>query len=94
MSCRSSAGLQGGLDDGSDLELLADVKRIGDGLRDGCRSARSYLESGAPSDFDDAKARFTDVVDAIVRAESLARAKYRRMGGNPDSLASFKTALR
>ena len=89
-----SAGLQGGLDDGSDLELLAAVKRIGDGLHDGCKSAGSYLETNAASDFDDAKARFADVVDAIVRAESLARAKYRRMGGNPASLASFKTALR
>jgi hypothetical protein len=89
-----SPGLQGGLDDGSDLEFLAAVKRIGDGLHDGCRSARSYLDTNAVSDFDDAKARFADVVEAIVRAETLARAKYRRIGGNPDSLASFETALR
>ncbi len=89
-----SSGLQGGLDNGSDLEFLAAIKRIGDGLHDGCRSARSYLETNAASDFDDAKARFDEVVEAIVRAESLARAKYQRMGGNPDRLASFKTALR
>jgi len=89
-----SSGLEGGLDNGSDLEFLAAVKRIGDGLHDGCRSARAYLANNATSDFDDAKTRFADVVDAIVRAESLARAKYQRMGGNPNELASFKTALR
>jgi hypothetical protein len=89
-----AAGLQGGLDNGSDLELLAATKRIGDGLHGGCTSARAYIETSAPSDFDDAKTRFADVVEAIVRAESLARAKYQRMGGNPDNLASFKTALR
>lgn len=89
-----SSGLQVGLDSGSDLELLAAIKRIGDGLHDGCKSARTYLQTNATSDFDDARTRFADVVDAIVRSESLARAKYQRMGGNPDGLASFKTALR
>lgn len=89
-----SSDLQLGVEDGSDLEFLAAIKKVGDGLQFGCQSARSYLDTNAASDFDGAKARFADVVDGIVQAETLARAKYQRLGGNPDSLLSFKTALR
>lgn|GEM_PF-3320418 len=89
-----SSYLQISIDNGSDLEFLAAIKKVGDGLQYGCKSARSYLETNAASDFEDAKSRFADVVDGIVQAETLARAKYQRLGGNPDSLLSFKTALR
>ena len=89
-----SSDLQLSIDNGSDLEFLAAIKKVGDGLQFGCKSARSYLDTNAASDFDSAKARFADVVDGIVQAETLARAKYQRLGGNPDSLLSFKTALR
>jgi len=78
---------------GSDLELVAAIKKVGDGLWHGCKSARSYLETNAASDFNEAKTRFSDVVDGIVQAEILARSRYQRMGGNPDTLPSFKTAL-
>ncbi len=89
-----AADLQVGVDNGSDFELLAAIKKVGDGLRYGCKSARSYLETNATSDFEDAKTRFADVVDGIFQSESLARSKYQRLGGKPDSLASFKTAVR
>jgi hypothetical protein len=90
----SPSGLALDIDDGSDLELSAAVKKIGDGLVYGCKSARSYLQTNVAADFTDAKTRFDEVVDAIVQSESLARAKYQRLGGNPDALSSFKTALR
>jgi hypothetical protein len=79
---------------GSDRDLLIAINKVGDGLENVCKSARSYLETKAPSDFADAKVHFANVVDGIVQAESLARSKYQRLGGNPETLASFKTALR
>lgn len=78
----------------TDAELLAAVKKIGEGLTNGCKSARSYLDTNAPSDFTAAQTHFSDVVDGLVQSESLARSKYQSLGGDPDTLLSFKTALR
>jgi hypothetical protein len=88
------SGLALDIDNGSDLELSAAVRKLGDGLVNGCKSARAYLSTNVAADFSEAKTRFNDVVDAIVQSESLARQKYQRLGGNPDALSSFKTALR
>lgn len=79
---------------GSDSELMMAIKKVGDGLAYGCKSAQSYLNTNAPSDFTEAKAHFADVAEGIFQSESLARSKYQRMGGNPDSLVSFRFALR
>jgi hypothetical protein len=79
---------------GADRNLLVAINKIGDGLENVCKSARSYLDTKSPSDFADAKTHFANVVDGIFQAESLARVKYRSLGGNPDTLLSFKTALR
>jgi hypothetical protein len=78
----------------SDSNLLAAIKKVGDGLGYGCKSARAYLDTGNPADFADSRTRFAHVADEIVRSESLARVIYLRLGGNPDDLFSFKTALR
>ncbi len=78
----------------TDSELLTAVKKIGEGLTNGCKSARSYLDTNAPSDFTAAQAHFADVVEGLVQSESFARSKYQSLGGNPDTLLSFKTALR
>jgi hypothetical protein len=79
---------------GSDSELMMAIKKVGDGLAYGCKSAQSYLNTNAPSDFTEAKAHFADVAEGIFQSESLARSKYQRLGGNPDSLVSFRFALR
>ena len=79
---------------GSDRALLIAINKVGDGLESVCKSARSYFETKSPSDFADAKTHFANVVDGIFQAEQLARMKYHRLGGNPDALLSFKTALR
>jgi hypothetical protein len=78
----------------ADRDFLIAINKVGDGLESVCKSARSYLETKSTSDFEDAKTHFANVVDGIVQAESLARSRYQRLGGNPDTLVSFKTALR
>ncbi|HEV2738042.1 MAG TPA: hypothetical protein VGU66_05635 [Candidatus Elarobacter sp.] len=78
----------------ADSELLTAVEKIGEGLTNGCKSARSYLDTSAQSDFTAAHAHFSDVVEGLVQAESLARLKFQSLGGDPDTLLSFKTALR
>ncbi len=78
----------------SDSNLLASIKKVGDGLGYGCKSARAYLDTGNPTDFANSRSRFAHVADEIVRSESLARMIYLRLGGNADDLLSFKTALR
>jgi hypothetical protein len=90
----ASAGLSLGTARRSDSELAAALKKVGDGLEFGCKSARAYLTTNDPVDFADSHTRFDDVADQLFRAESLVRAKYQRLGGNPDDLISFKTALR
>ncbi len=78
----------------SDSNLLGAIKKVGDGLGYGCKSARAYLDTGNPADFADSRSRFAHVADEIVRSESLARVIHLRLGGNPDDLLSFKAALR
>jgi glucose/arabinose dehydrogenase len=78
----------------SDRDLLIAITNVGDDLQSVCRSARSYLDTRSAADFADAKTHFAKVVDGMFQAESLARQKYQRLGGNPDALLSFKTALR
>lgn len=74
--------------------LSTSIKKVSDGLGNGCKSARSYLDTNAPADFDQAQKHFGDVADGLFRSESLARLKYARLGGNPANLPSFKDALR
>ena len=79
---------------GSDRAFLVAINKVGDGLENVCKSARSYLQTKSPADFADAKTHFANVVEGIVQAETQARVKYQSLGGNPDTLLSFKTALR
>jgi hypothetical protein len=79
---------------GADRDFLIAINKVGDGLESVCKSARSYLDTHSPSDFADAKTHFANVVDGIFQAEQHARSKYQSLGGNPDTLLSFKTALR
>ena len=79
---------------GADRDFLIAINKVGDGLESVCKSARSYLATHSPSDFADAKTHFANVVDGIFQAEQHARSKYQSLGGNPDTLLSFKTALR
>jgi hypothetical protein len=77
----------------ADRDFLIAINKVGDGLESVCKSARSYLDTHSPSDFADAKTHFANVVDGIFQAEQHARSKYQSLGGNPDTLLSFKTAL-
>lgn len=77
-----------------DMKLLTAIKKMGDGLGYGCKAARTYLDTNNPSDFADSHRYFDGVADEIFRSETLARSEYRQLGGNPESLLSFKTALR
>jgi len=77
-----------------DLRLLSAIKKVGDGLGYGCKSARSYLDTNNPTDFADSHRYFADVADDIFRSETLARSEYQNLGGDPSTLLSFKTALR
>jgi hypothetical protein len=79
---------------GSDRDFLIAINKVGDGLESVCKSARSYLTTKSPADFADAKTHFANVVEGIVQSETLARLKYQRLGGNPETLLSFRTALR
>ncbi len=90
----SSFHLRLDTENGSDRALLTAIKKVGDGLGSVCRSAQHYLATNSPSDFSDAKTHFANAVDGIFQAESLARSKYQRLGGDPDTLLSFRTALR
>ena len=90
----SSFNLRLDTENSSDRALLTAIKKVGNGLGSVCRSAEHYLDTKSPSDFSDAKTHFADAVDGIFQAESLARSKYQRLGGDPDMLFSFKTALR
>ena len=78
----------------SDANLLAAIKKVGDGLEHGCKSARAYLDTSNPADFADSHTQFARIADEIVLSEALARVIYLRLGGNPDNLLSFTTALR
>ena len=76
-----------------DRDFLIAINKVGDGLESVCKAARTYLGTRSPVDFADAKTHFSNVVDGIFQAEQLARVKYQHLGGDPDTLLSFKTAL-
>ncbi len=80
------------LPDKIDELIYANIYKVGDGLGYGCKSLRSYLDSGAPSDAADAKSRLNGVQDAIDTAAHQLRQKYVELGGKRADIEGLRTA--
>jgi len=81
----------GGLPSAIDIEINANIYKVGDGLGYGCKSLRSYLDTNAPSDAANAKSQLNGVPEALDVATHMLRAEYVKMGGNPQDIESLKS---